>query len=133
MQKKVLTFGEIMLRLSPPSFRRFTQANSFDVIYGGGEANVAVSLNNFGIPVDFVSRLPDNDIGTACIQFLKKYGINTDKIIRGGERIGIYFLEVGASARPSKVIYDRNHSSISMALPSMFDWNKILEDVSWML
>jgi 2-dehydro-3-deoxygluconokinase len=131
MQKKVLTFGEIMLRLSPPYFKRFSQASSFDVIFGGGEANVAVSLSNFGIPVDFVSRLPNNDIGTACIQFLKQYGINTDKIIRGGERIGIYFLEVGASARPSKVIYDRANSAIATALPSMFNWNEILENVSW--
>ena len=131
MQKKVLTFGEIMLRLSPPSFKRFTQASSFEVIYGGGEANVAVSLSKFGIPVDYVTRLPNNEIGDACIQFLRQYGINTSKVIRGGERIGIYFLEIGASARSSKVIYDRNYSSISTALPEMFDWNEIFEGVSW--
>ncbi|MHA1671690.1 MAG: PfkB family carbohydrate kinase [Promethearchaeota archaeon] len=132
MQKKVLTFGEIMLRLSPPYFKRFSQANSFDVIYGGGEANVAVSLSNFGIPVDYITRLPDNDVGDACIRYLKQFGINTNKILRGGERIGIYFLEIGASTRPSKVIYDRAHSAISNATRKMFNWDKLLEDVNWL-
>jgi len=131
MQKKVLTFGEIMLRLSPPYFKRFTQANSFDVTYGGGEANVAVSLSNFGIPVDYVTRLPNNDIGNACIRYLQQFGINTTKIIRGGERIGIYFLETGASARSSKVIYDRAHSALSNAQPNMFIWDDLFEDVNW--
>ncbi|MCJ7648129.1 MAG: sugar kinase [Candidatus Lokiarchaeota archaeon] len=131
MQNKVLAFGEIMLRLSPPYFKRFSQATSFDVIYGGGEANVAVSLSNFGIPVDYVTRLPDNDIGDACIRYLKQFGVNTDKILRGGERIGIYFLENGASARPSKVIYDRAHSAISTSKPEMFNWDVLLEDVHW--
>jgi len=120
-----------MLRLSPPNFKRFTQSRSFDVIYGGGEANVAVSLANFGFPVDFVTRLPKNDLGLACIQYLRQYGVNTEKIIIGGERIGIYFLEVGASARASKVIYDRDNSAIATATPDMFDWEHIFEGVSW--
>lgn len=120
-----------MLRLSPPNYKRFTQARSFDVIYGGGEANVAVSLANFGLQVEFVTRLPKNDLGMACIQYLRQYGVNTEKIIMGGERIGIYFLEVGASARASKVIYDRNNSAIATATPDMFDWEQIFEGVSW--
>ena len=120
-----------MLRLSPPGFNRFTQARSFDVIYGGGEANVAVSLANYGIPVEFITRIPNNDIGEACIQFLRQYGVNTGKIVRGGARLGIYFLETGASARPSKVIYDRAHSAISTATPEMFDWDEIFKGVSW--
>ena len=131
MTGKVATFGEIMLRLSPPGFKRFTQARSFDVIYGGGEANVAVSLANYGIPVEFITRIPNNDIGEACVQFLRQYGVNTGKIVRGGNRLGIYFLETGASARPSKVIYDRAHSAISTAKPEMFDWDEIFEEVSW--
>ncbi len=131
MQSSVLTFGEIMLRLSPPNFKRFTQARSFEAIYGGGEANVAVSLANFGIPVDFVTRLPKNDIGRACIQYLRQYGVNTDKIIFGGERMGIYFLEVGASARSSQVIYDRANSAIATATPEMFDWQRNFKGVSW--
>lgn len=131
MNKSIVSFGEIMLRLSPPSFMRFTQARSFDIIYGGGEANVAVSLANFGIPVDFVTRIPKNDIGDACIQFLRQYNVNTDKIVRGGNRLGIYYLETGASARPSKVIYDRANSAISTAEPTMFDWNLIFEGASW--
>ncbi len=120
-----------MLRLSPPNFKRITQTRSFDVIYGGGEANVAVSLANFGIPVDYVTRLPQNEVGEACIQYLRQFGVNTDKIIRGGERQGIYFLEIGASVRPSKVIYDRAHSAIATATPEMFDWDKILEGITW--
>lgn len=131
MTEKVATFGEIMLRLSPPGFKRFTQARSFDAIYGGGEANVAVSLANFGIPVDYITRIPNNDIGEACIQFLRQYDINTEKIARGGNRLGIYFLETGASARPSKVIYDRANSAISTAKLDMFDWDEIFEDVNW--
>jgi len=131
MSGKVLTLGEIMLRLSPPYFKRFAQTRSFDVIFGGGEANVAVSLANFGINVDYVTRLPLNDIGDACIQYLRQFGVNTDKIIRGGDRIGIYFLEIGASARPSKVIYDRANSAIATADLSMFDWDTIFKDVEW--
>ena len=131
MTGKVATFGEIMLRLSPPGFMRFTQARTFDVIYGGGEANVAVSLANYGIPVEFITRIPNHGIGEACIQFLRQSGVNTGKIVRGGARLGIYFLETGASARPSKVIYDRAHSAISTATPEMFDWDEIFKGVSW--
>jgi len=120
-----------MLRLSPPNFKRITQARSFDVIYGGGEANVAVSLANFGIPVDYVTRLPQNEVGEACIQYLRQFGVKTNKIIRGGDRQGIYFLEIGASARPSKVIYDRANSAIATAKPDMFDWDKIFEEITW--
>ncbi len=131
MDSKVVTFGEIMLRLSPPNFKRFIQTRSFDLIYGGGEANVAVSLANYGIPVDFITKLPNNEIGNACIQFLRQFGVNTNNIVRGGNRIGIYFLEMGSSVRPSKVIYDRAHSAISEASPDDFNWNKIFEGASW--
>ncbi len=131
MNEKVVTFGEIMLRLSPPSYMRFIQARSFEVIYGGGEANVAVSLANFGIPVYYVTRLPQNEIGDACIQFLRQYGVKTNKIIRGGDRLGIYYLEKGASTRGSKVIYDRANSSIAAAKIDMFEWDKIFEEINW--
>ncbi|TFF69431.1 MAG: sugar kinase [Promethearchaeota archaeon] len=127
----ILTFGEIMLRLSPPNFKRFTQTRCFDAVYGGGEANVAVSLANFGFPVEFVTCLPKNDLGLACIQYLRQYGVNTEKILLGGKRIGIYFLEVGASARASKVIYDREDSAISTASPDIFDWQQIFKGISW--
>ncbi len=128
---KIVTFGEIMLRLSPPNYQRFIQARSFDAIYGGGEANVAVSLGNYGIKVDYVTRLPDNELGDACVNYLRQFGVGTDKIIRGGERIGIYFLEKGASIRSSKVIYDRAHSAISTAEKEMFNWEEIFEGVNW--
>ena len=131
MAKKVVTFGEIMMRLSPPGFLRFTQARSFDVIYGGGEANVAVALANFGIPVDYVTRLPDNDMGEACIQFLRQYGVGVSKIVRGGERLGIYFLEMGAVQRASKVIYDRAGSAIADIQPGMVDWRHVFSDADW--
>ncbi|MFX0156192.1 MAG: PfkB family carbohydrate kinase [Candidatus Hodarchaeota archaeon] len=131
MVSKVATFGEIMLRLSPPNFKRFIQTQSFDLIFGGGEANVAVSLANYGIPVDYITKLPNNEIGDSCIQFLRQFGVNTNNIIRGGNRIGIYFLEMGSSVRPSKVIYDRAHSAISEANPEDFNWNKIFEGISW--
>ncbi len=131
MNKKVITFGEIMLRLSAPGYLRFSQANSFDASFGGGEANVAVSLANYGIPVDFVSRLPDNDLAAACKMVLQKYGVGTDKIINGGERLGIYFLETGAVSRGSKVIYDRAHSSVSEIKPGMIDWAKVFEGAVW--
>jgi 2-dehydro-3-deoxygluconokinase len=131
MTKKIVTFGEIMLRLSPPGYQRFSQARSFDVIYGGGEANVAVSLANYGLPVDFVTRIPKNDIGEACIAFLRQYGVGVDKILLGGERLGIYFLEMGSMQRGSKVIYDRAHSSISTVALEMFDWQAIFADADW--
>jgi len=131
MAKKVGTFGEIMMRLSPPGFLRFVQARSFDVIYGGGEANVAVSLANFGVPVDYVTRLPDNDLGDACIQFLRQYGVGVDKIVRGGDRLGIYFLEMGAVQRGSKVIYDRANSAIATIKRGMIDWKRVFADADW--
>jgi len=131
MSKKVVTFGEIMMRLSPPGFLRFGQARSFDVIYGGGEANVAVSLANFGVPVDYVTRLPNNDLGNACIQFLRQYGVGVDKIVRGGERLGIYFLEMGAVQRGSKVIYDRANSAIATIERGMIDWKHVFADADW--
>ncbi len=109
--KPVVTFGEIMMRLSPPGYLRFAQARSFDVIYGGGEANVAASLANFGVPVDYVTRLPDNDLGEACLQFIRQHGVGVRHVVRGGDRLGIYFLETGAAQRGSKVIYDRADSS----------------------
>ena len=129
--KRIITMGEIMLRLSPQNKLRFSQANSFDVIYGGGEANVAVSLANYGMDVAFVSKLPENDIGQAAINHLRNYGVDTSLIARGGERVGIYFLEHGASMRPSKVVYDRAHSSISEATVADFDFDAIFEDVDW--
>jgi 2-dehydro-3-deoxygluconokinase len=129
--KKVVTFGEIMLRLSPPGYLRFSQADSFDVIYGGGESNVAVSLAHFGIPSQFVTRLPDNDIGQAAMMSLRKKGVDTGEIIYGGDRLGIYFLETGAVSRGSKVIYDRSHSAISEIEKGMIDWEEVFEDAQW--
>jgi 2-dehydro-3-deoxygluconokinase len=129
--KKVVTFGEIMLRLAPPGFLRFSQTNSFDVVYGGGEANVAVSLVNYGIPVDFVTRLPSNDIGACAMMELRKRGVGIDKIIYGGERLGIYFLETGAVSRGSKVVYDRANSAISEIQPGMIDWEKVFDGAGW--
>lgn len=131
MSKKVVTFGEIMMRLSPPGFLRFSQARSFDVIYGGGEANVAASLANFGIPVDFVTRLPKNDIGDACMRFLRERAIGVDKIVWGGERLGIYFLEMGAVVRSSQVVYDRDGSSFATIEPGMVDWRSVFADSGW--
>src|SRR5680860_32695 len=107
MNNKVITFGEIMLRLATPDYLRFSQSTALTATFGGGEANVAVSLANYGIPVDFVTRLPKNDIGRACKMDLQKYGVGVDKIVYGGERLGIYFLETGAVSRGSKVVYDR--------------------------
>ncbi len=131
MVKKVVTFGEIMMRLAPPGFLRFGQARSFDVIYGGGEANVAVSLANFGVPVNYVTRLPNNDLGEACIQFVRQYGVGTDYVVRGGERLGIYFLETGAAQRGSKVVYDRANSSIATIKRGMIDWQTVFADADW--
>jgi len=131
MTKKVVTFGEVMMRLSAPGFLRFGQARSFDVTYGGGEANVAVSLANFGVPVDYVTRLPKNDLGEACIQFLRQYGVGVDKIVRGGDRLGIYFLEIGAVQRGSKVIYDRAGSAIATIERGMIDWKGVFADAHW--
>ena len=128
---KVITFGEIMLRLATPDYLRFSQSNSFSATFGGGEANVAVSLANFGIPVDFVTRLPKNDIARACKMDLQKYGVGVENIIYGGERLGIYFLETGAVSRGSKVVYDRANSAVSEIKPGMIDWNKVFEGANW--
>ena len=129
--KKVVTFGEIMLRLSTPGFKRFVQSDQFDVTYGGGEANVAVALAGYGLESFFVTRLPDHEIGEAALQAVRRYGVRTDYILRGGERLGIYFLETGASQRPSKVIYDRAESSVAQMESSMVDWNSVFEGKSW--
>ncbi|HSB01931.1 MAG TPA: sugar kinase [Anaerolineales bacterium] len=129
--KKIVTFGEVMLRLAPPGFQRFTQAHSFEAVYGGGEANVAVSLANFGEEVEYVTRLPKNELGEACLMSLRGYGIRTEHSARGGERIGIYFLETGAAQRASKVIYDRAHSSFATLEPGMIDWKKVFEGADW--
>lgn len=129
--KKVVTFGEIMLRLAPEGFLRFSQASSFDVVYGGGESNVAVSLANYGIPVDFVTRLPKNDIGECAMMELRKRGVGVNQIIYGGDRLGIYFLETGAVSRGSKVVYDRAHSAMSEIEPGMVDWEKVFEGAGW--
>jgi len=129
--KKVVTFGEIMLRLAPPGFLRFSQTNSFDVVYGGGESNVAVSLANYGVPVDFVTRLPKNDIGECALMEMRKRGVNTQNIIFGGDRLGIYFLETGAVSRGSKVVYDRAHSAICEIEPGMVDWKKVFDGDGW--
>ena len=131
MAKRVFTFGEIMLRLAPEGYYRFVQANSFGATYGGGEANVAVSLANFGIDTAFVTKLPAHEIGQAAVNELRKFGVDTSRIVRGGNRIGIYFLEKGASQRPSKVIYDRAHSAIAEASPEDFDWNEIFQNADW--
>jgi len=129
--KHVVTFGEIMLRLSPPGYLRFSQTNSFDVVYGGGEANVAVSLARFGLPSMFVTRLPENDIGECALMELRKQGVNTGQIVRGGERLGIYFLETGAVARGSKVIYDRANSGMATIETGSVDWNAVFGDADW--
>lgn len=128
---KVVTFGEIMLRLATPGYKRFIQSDNLNATFGGGEANVAVSLANYGIPVEFVTRLPKNEIAEWCISELRKYNVGTNDILRGGERIGIYFLETGAVARPSKVVYDRSHSSIAMVEKGMFNWKELLKGTSW--
>lgn len=129
--KKVVTFGEIMLRLATPGYLRFTQASEFTATFGGGEANVAVSLANYGIPTDFITRLPENDIAKACVMDLRKYGVGTSNIVYGGDRLGIYFLETGAVARASKVVYDRANSAIAEIKPGMIDWEKVFDGVQW--
>jgi 2-dehydro-3-deoxygluconokinase len=128
---KVVTMGEIMLRLSTPGYQKFIQAASFDVCYGGGEANVAVSLANYGHEVSFVTRVPKNEIGECAVAALKKQGVDTSCVAYGGDRLGIYFLETGAAMRASKVVYDRAHSSIAEASPSDFDFDKIFEGADW--
>ena len=128
---KVITFGEIMLRLLPENYLRFVQADHYEALFGGAEANVAVSLANFGLDAVFVTKLPDHEIGQAAVNALRKFGVNTKDIIRGGDRVGIYFCEKGASQRPSKVIYDRAHSAIAEAKKEDFDWDEIFEGATW--
>ncbi len=128
---KVVTFGEIMLRLAPEGYYRFVQADKFGATYGGGEANVAVSLANYGMDASFVTKLPQHEIGQAAVNSLRRYGVDTSGITRGGDRVGIYYLEKGASQRPSKVIYDRANSAIALASSSDFNWNEIFEGVDW--
>lgn len=127
----IVTFGEIMLRLSTPGFSRFLQAGSFDVNYGGGEANVAASLAQFGLDASYVTRVPKNEIGEAALKTLRGYGVNTEYVLRGGDRLGIYFLESGASQRPSKVIYDRAGAAIAEIKTGMVDWSKVFEGKTW--
>ena len=131
MSKKIVTFGEIMLRLATPGYQRFIQSNSLNATFGGGEANVAVSLANYGLNAEFVTRLPKNDVAEWCLSELRKYNVGTQNIVRGGERVGIYFLETGAVARPSKVVYDRANSSIADIQPGMINWKEVLKDADW--
>ena len=128
---KIVTFGEIMLRLATPGYLRFSQTNELSATFGGGEANVAVSLANYGMDAEFVTRLPENDIAAACVKDLHKHGVKTDHIVYGGDRMGIYFLETGAVARASKVVYDRAHSAISEIKPGMIDWEQVLAGADW--
>ena len=128
---KIVTFGEIMLRLAPEGYLRFLQEPRFEATFGGGEANVSVSLANYGMESSFVTKLPDNDIANACIRSLRGFGVDTKSIVRGGPRVGIYYCEKGASQRPSKVIYDRAGSSIALSTKQDFDWDKIFEGASW--
>lgn len=131
MPKKVVTFGEVMLRLSPPGYSRFTQTQLFDVTFGGGEANVAVALSNFGLDSYFISKIPRHEIGQSCVNHLRRYGVHGDFVIRAGDRLGIYFLETGASQRPSKVIYDRAHSAVTTLTPDEVDWDAAMVGASW--
>ena len=127
----VLTFGEIMLRLRAPGHERFFQSSSMEATFGGGEANVAVSLANYGMDTEFFTVLPDNAIGDACVQELRRFGVGTKKIQRGEGRMGIYFLENGANQLPSRVVYDRAGSAIALAGPGDVDWEGIFEGVDW--
>ena len=120
-----------MLRLTPPGFKRFSQAGEFDVVYGGGESNVAVSLANYGLPTEFVTRLPKNDIGECALMEMRKRNVGTRHIIRGGERLGIYFLEIGAVSRGSKVVYDRAHSGMATIQKGMIDWKSVFSEACW--
>ncbi|WP_019207172.1 sugar kinase [Phocaeicola abscessus] len=128
---KIVTLGEIMLRLSTPGNMRFVQTDSFDAVYGGGEANVAVSCAHYGHDAYFVTKLPKHEIGQAAVNSLRRFGVHTDYIRRGGDRVGIYYLESGAAMRPSKVIYDRAHSAMAEADPSDFDFDSIMEGADW--
>ncbi|MDR3161252.1 MAG: sugar kinase [Spirochaetaceae bacterium] len=129
--ERIVTFGEIMLRLAPEGYYRFVQVPTLGATFGGGEANVAVSLANFGLDAAFVTKLPAHEIGQAAVNKLREFGVDTSGIVRGGKRVGIYFLEKGASQRPSKVIYDRAHSAIAEASAADFNWKALLEGASW--
>lgn len=131
MVKKIVTMGEILLRLTTPGYSRFTQARCYNAVYGGAEANIAVFLANMGIKSYFLTRLPENEIGQSAINILRSYGVNTDYIIRGGERVGIYFLEKGTSIRPSKVVYDRKNSSICDIDIQEIDFEEAFKDADW--
>lgn len=131
MSKKVVTFGEIMMRLTPPENQRFIQTDELNVIYGGGEANVAVSCANYGLDAYFVTKLPENPFGQAALNEVRRYGVNTDYIARGGKRLGKYFCESGASQRSSNVIYDRAHSAIAEATSEDFNWDEIFAEAEW--
>jgi len=128
---KVVTFGEIMLRLSTERHLRFSQAKKFDATYGGGEFNVAVSLANYGIPVEFITRLPDNEIGACALKEMRKFNVESNNVIYGGDRLGIYFFETGAGTRSSNVVYDRANSSMATIKKGAIDWESVLKDVSW--
>ena len=129
--KKVITFGEIMMRLNPEGYRRFVQADRFEASYAGGEANVAVGLAQFGMEAAFVSKVPAHEIGQCAVNELRRFGVDTSLILRGGDRLGLYYVEKGASQRASKVIYDRAGSAIAKAAVSEFDWDAIFENVAW--
>ena len=128
---KVITFGELMLRLAPHGYLRFVQADTFEATFGGGEANVSISLANYGMNTSFVTKLPNHEIGQMSVNSLRKYGVDTSLIVRGGSRVGIYYLEKGASQRASKVIYDRAGSAISEASKTDFDWDAIFDGAEW--
>ncbi|MCD2491999.1 sugar kinase [Lacrimispora sp. NSJ-141] len=128
---KVVTFGEIMLRLEPLGYYRFLQSDQYQALYGGGEANVAVSLANFGVDVDYVTKLPAHEIGQGAVNSLRRFGVGTEKIVRGGDRVGIYYLEKGAAQRASKVIYDRSNSAAALAKAEEFDWEAIFDGAEW--
>lgn len=131
LRSKVVTFGEIMLRLAPPGHLRFAQARVLDATYAGAEANVAIALSSLGMPAVFVTRLPSNDLGDACLNYLRQFGVGTEKIVRGGKRLGIYFVEMGAVYRGNKVIYDREDSAFATIEPGEFDWRESFKDACW--
>jgi 2-dehydro-3-deoxygluconokinase len=131
MPKKVITFGEVMMRLSPPGYEKFSQASSFELVYGGGEANVAISCAYLGMKAAHVTRFPDNALGKAATQFLRKHWLSTEHVIYGDNMLGKYFLEKGAVHRPSEVIYERERSAFSLIQPSMINWEEVLQDSDW--
>ena len=128
---KVVTFGEFMLRLSPPGYSRFVQASTFEVTFGGGEANVAASLAGYGLESHYVTKVPQHEIGQAAVNYLRRFGVRTEHVVRGGDRLGIYFLETGASQRPSKVIYDRAGSAVSQMKAGEVDWADLFDGAAW--